>query len=160
MGRNFLGLFIVSLAALFGSTARAQPYFNDRFGYKVDLPLSFEIVNAADNGDGLSLQTPDGSARLLVFGANIPESGFAAEVARRKQLDAHDGWDITYTKSGPNWASYSGLKGGKVIYNRAISLCDDTAGYFSIQYPAVQRKQYDTVVTKLTKTLTAPTRCD
>ena len=153
--------FLFAMAFLMSATtALARPYFNDRFGYRIDLPPAFEIVNAADNGDGLSLQTPDGSAKLLVFGANILEGGFAAEVARRQTLDVEEGWNITYAKSGTNWASYSGLKGGTVIYVRAITLCADTAGYFSIEYPAAQRKRYDPVVTKLTRTLAAPKHCE
>jgi hypothetical protein len=107
MGASFSFAVALLMAA---STAQARPYFNERFGYRIDLPPAFGIVNAADNGDGLSLQTLDGSAKLLVFGANILEGGLAAEVARRKTLDGEEGWNITYGKSGTIGPATQGSK--------------------------------------------------
>lgn len=152
-------LLLLSLAAWPASAADWRPYANARFGYAIELPADFIAINEADNGDGITLHSPDGQTELRVFGANIIDDDFAAEIGGRKAMDAKEGWRIGYERAAPAWASYSGTRGKLILYVRAVALCDGAAGYFSITYPKADQKRYDPIVSYLVKTLSAPAHC-
>jgi hypothetical protein len=149
-------LCFVALPAL---AADWRPYANARFGYVIDLPADFSVTGQADNGDGMTLQSKDKAAELRVFGAAITEDDFAAEIKSRIGMDTGDGWAISYNKSSKKWASYSGARKDRILYVRAIALCNQAAGYFTLEYPKAGVKDYDPVVSRLVKTLMAPPNC-
>jgi hypothetical protein len=136
-----------------------RPYANARFGYAIDLPADFTAAGDADNGDGMTLTSKDGKAELRVFGANRLQDDFATEIRSRTEMDEKDGWTISYSRPSKSWVSYSGTRGDRILYVRAISLCHDAVGYVTLEYPKAARKQYDPVVGHLVKTLAAPPRC-
>jgi opacity protein-like surface antigen len=150
---------LLLLAASPALAADWKPYANPRFGYVIDLPSDFATVSAADNGDGMTLQSKDGKAKLLVFGANLTEENFADDTARRKQSDRDAGWAISYDKSAKGWASYSGTRKDHILYLRALALCEGAGGYFVLDYPKADAALYDPVVAHLVKTLSGPPRC-
>ncbi len=136
-----------------------RPYANARFGYAVDLPANFTIANEADNGDGMTLKSVDGTAELRVFGTNRMEDSFAAEIKGRIEMNKQDGWQISYSKPSKTWASYSGTRKDRILYVRAVALCQDATGYLMLEYPKAALKAYDPVVQHLVKTLAASSRC-
>ncbi|MGZ2482620.1 hypothetical protein ACVITL_001143 [Rhizobium pisi] len=152
-------LLMFVLAAWPASAAEWRAYANARFGYAIELPADFITANEAVNGDGILLRSQDGRAELRVFGANILDHDFATEVDSRRAIDANEGWWISYDKSAPAWASYSGTRGNRILYVRAVALCDSAAGYFSLTYLKAERKRYDLIVSHLVKTLSAPAHC-
>ncbi|MDM9647934.1 hypothetical protein [Rhizobium sp. S163] len=136
-----------------------RSYSNFRFGYAVELPEDFAVTHKADNGDGMALASTDSKAELRVFGANRMEDDFTTEIKSRMALDKGEGWTISYQQSSKRGASYSGSRKDRILYVRAIPLCDATVGYFTLEYPQAQLKQYDPVIKRLVKTLVAPPRC-
>ena len=150
-------LFLLTATPAFA--ADWKPYANPRFGYVIDLPADFPTVSEADNGDGMTLQSKDGKADLLVFGSHVTEGTLGDDVANQKQSYADGGWKITYEKSGKDWISYSGSRRDRILYVRAVSLCDGAGGYFTLEYPKAQAKLYDPVVSHLVKTLAGPPHC-
>jgi hypothetical protein len=134
-------------------------YANARFGYAVDLPGDFTVTSRADNGDGMTLQSSDRTAELRVFGTNRLEEDFAAELKSRVEIDKKDGWTISYSKPSKTSASYSGTRKDRILYVRAIALCHDAVGYFTLEYPKAALKPYDPIVQRLVKTLSALPRC-
>jgi len=136
-----------------------KPYANPRFGYVIDLPGDFRTVSEADNGDGITLQSKDGKATLLVFGSTVTEGTLGEDVANRKQSEKDEGWTITYEKSAKDWMSYSGTRKDRILYVRAVSLCQGAGGYFTLEYPKAQAKLYDPKVAHLVKTLSGPPHC-
>jgi hypothetical protein len=86
--------------------------------------------------------------------------GFSQESDLRKKFEIDDGWKFTYEKRGASWASFSGVKGDRIIYIRQIALCDDAMGNFTLEYPAAQQKRYGPVIDILVTTLKAPKHCD
>jgi hypothetical protein len=130
-------------------------YSNPRFGASVDIPPGFvNDVPASENGDGLVFHSADGQAELLVWGGNLTDEDFKldAEIRLNRELD-YD-WQVSYKKSGNDWSVYSGSQSGRIMYARSLSSCNGTqAVHFRIEYPEAQKKDYDAVVKRLSKSL-------
>ena len=128
-------------------------YHNARFGYQIDIPPSFSGVAEAENGDGGISSSADSPAELRVWGGYLTEGNFDDEVQWRIDQDITDRWIITYQKWKEFWASWSGVKGDRVIYQRAIEVCDGAAAYFRLEYDKSQVKAFDKVIARLVKSL-------
>lgn len=154
---------IIFAACVFATSVVAADfklYENGRFDYVIDLPADFKTVQTPDNGDGIGLESADGTAKLSVWGNYLTEGGFNRESDLRKKFETEDGWKFTYEKRGASWASFSGTKGDRVIYMRQIALCDDAMGNFTLEYPTAQQKRFGPLVDRMVKTLKAPKHCD
>ncbi|MGG6893761.1 hypothetical protein [Rhizobium sp. BR 315] len=154
---------IIFAACVFATSVVAADfklYENGRFGYVIDLPSDFKTVQTPDNGDGIGLNSADGTAKLSVWGNYLTEGGFSQESDLRKKFESEEGWKFTYEKRGASWASLSGAKGDRIIYMRQIALCDNAMGNFTLEYPAAQQKRFGPLVDRMVKTLKAPKHCD
>jgi len=129
-------------------------YTNTRFGYAVDVQPRFVAQGESDNGDGQVFKTP--TAVLTVFGGNVMETDFEAEVAQREQFAKDEGWAITYQVSSPQKASWSGKRGGRILYGRMIALCGGQQfASFELEYSSADLKAFNTVVDRLVSSLRA-----
>ena len=150
------------LALLFAGPGLAgdwTSYANARFGETIDIPPGFvNDVGEPENGDGLTFHSADGKAELLVWGNNLVDEDFKADGQSRVGDESADGWDVSYQKdAGLAWSVYSGSKGDRIMYARSISSCKGTqAVHFRIEYPATQKKDYDAIVDRLSKSLKPP----
>lgn len=127
-------------------------YSNERFGIEVDIPPDFVPGAPPANGDGLRFSTP--TAELAVFGSLILEGGFEREVAQRLRWASDDGWAITYQATTPSWASWSGKKGSRILYVRAISMCGgSTIGAFEFEYSEADVTAFDPIIERLVRSL-------
>jgi hypothetical protein len=153
--RIILFLFLLCSPAF---AAEWTNYSNPRFGASVDIPPGFvNDVPAPENGDGLTFHSVDGNTELLVWSNNLVDEDFAADGKSRLQGEKDDGWDVSYQKAfGNEWNVFSGSKDGRIMYARSLSSCQGTqAVHFRIEYPEAQKKDYDTVVARLSKSLKA-----
>jgi len=130
-----------------------QPYGNARFQYWIDVPPGFTGVKESENGDGGSSSSPDGRAELRVWGSYLTEGSFAAEVSWRIDQDRSNGWIIAYRKQEVNWAIWSGTKGDRIFYERAIPVCGDATAYFRLEYDKELKRAFDPIVSRLVKSL-------
>ena len=65
-----------------------------------------------------------------------------------------DGWTITYKAVTPQWASWSGTRGSRILYVQAISMCGgDIIGAFELEYSQADRAAFDPVVERLVASL-------
>lgn len=156
--------FLMLIAALlFAAPALAETwrgYANDRFGYEILIPPDLDMVAQSDNGDGATFKSSDGRQVLAVWGGNIIEGDFDYEVTTRLIALDEKSWNITYKAVTPTWASFSGSKGGQVIYWRAISLCGGTQyAMFQFDYPLSRLHALNDTVDRLVSTLAADGRC-
>jgi hypothetical protein len=140
-----LALMLLALPAI---AAGWGHYDNARYGYATDVPPGFVAEGESDNGDGQVFSTP--TARLTVFGANILAADFEAELRDRQAAATADGWAITYQVSTPNAGSFSGKKGGRILYVRAIALCRGTQlAVLQFDYSRADLAAFDPIVTRL-----------
>lgn len=141
-----LGLIIMPAFA-----ATWSRYENGRYGYSIDIPPRFSEVAEAENGDGGVSTSGDGSAELRVWGGYLVVSDFKSDVADRVQSDRSEGWTISYDSRKAGKASWSGSRGDRVFYARAVKACDDSAAYFRIEYDRTDLAAYDAIVGRLVK---------
>ncbi|MCV9963421.1 hypothetical protein OIU34_16070 [Pararhizobium sp. BT-229] len=155
-------LLMVGLCSAFPASAADgwSSYSNPRFGYSAEVPPGFTLERESDNGDGASFRSEDGRSRLLLFGATVEDDDFASEVHRRIGWDRDKGWEITYDKVTPGWASYSGSRSADILYVRGVALCDGSAAYFHIEYPHAVLKAFNSVVSRMVDGLRPAAGCN
>lgn len=148
-------ILLAVIVALIASAAFAADwghYVNERFGVEADVPPGFAAGEAPANGDGLGFSTP--TAQLSIYGSLIVEGDFESTVAQRIKWSQDDGWNITYQASTPSWASWSGKKGSRILYVRAIRMCGgEMYGAFELEYSEADLKAFDPVVERLVRSL-------
>ena len=125
-----------------------QRYENARFGYVLEVPPGFVGQGEPANGDG---QVFDGGpGRELRAYGGFALGGFEREVLRRIELARDNGLAVTYEVVTPNWASYSGTRGGRIVYARAIAICGgDALAMFELTYPSAERSRFDPLIDRL-----------
>jgi hypothetical protein len=148
-------VFII-LFALLATPALAQGwdhYDNDRFGYSIDIPPGFAGQGESDNGDGQAFAVDDKPIDLLVWGGHALE-GFEAEIAQRMAWDAEEAWNVTYQATTPRWASWSAIKGFRILYQRMVLLCDGSSyAAFRAEYSVTDSAEMDPVIERLVRSL-------
>jgi hypothetical protein len=141
---------------LLATPAAAQQwgeYENARFGYIIDVPPGYAGEGEADNGDGQIFSNPDGTQVLRVFGGNALE-GFGARVAEVMAGAREAGWNLSYERVTPDWASFSGTRDGIIVYARAIPLCAGRQfASFELHYPEGDVDEMHAVVERLVDSL-------
>ncbi|MEA2915230.1 MAG: hypothetical protein QOJ15_7311 [Bradyrhizobium sp.] len=152
--------FIIALGiglgvALSPAVAAAEPiswvtYRVPETGAAVDLPTSIFTDQAGkpEAGYGARFLTPDRRADLTVQSV-ANDTGFSpAEFLARKNPPS----DIVYKRVTPRFFVVSSFRKGKIWYDRC-----NFAGRFIhcvlINYPAAEKRQWDSVVTRISNTL-------
>ncbi len=155
-------LLILGLCAAFPTSAADgwSGYSNPRFGYSAEVPPGFALEQESDNGDGASFRSDDGRSRLLIFGTTVEDNNFAAEARQRIGWNKGEGWEITYDKVTPGWASYSGARAADILYVRGVVLCDGSAAYFQLEYPRDALKAFNDVVSRMVTSLRPAEGCN
>lgn len=149
---------VVILAVLAAGAAHAQDldtgwrtYVNARFGVSVDYPDMFSVRDPEpDNGDGQAFRTPDGGAKLTVYGSYNVNRQSARELMQAYKTD---GVNYTYSTATTNWFVLSGKKAGKIGYMRCNLGPSDVVGCFDIEYPEQQAVKWAPIVERLGRSL-------
>jgi hypothetical protein len=136
-----------------------QPYANVRFGYAIEIPPGFTMTNEAENGDGRTYASQSGRTTLSVWGTLLADLPFREDVSQQRDFYVQDGWDISYDRTSDGWVSFSGTKDGRILYHRAIQLCEEQAAFFALDYPVADRKVMDAVTVRLVKSLRPEEGC-
>ncbi|WEJ57780.1 hypothetical protein [Devosia sp. FJ2-5-3] len=149
----FLALFALSVPA---SAQEWGRYDNGRFGYSIAVPPGFVGQGESDNGDGQVFVLPGRVTSLTVWGGltGVVNNGFEVQAEASIGHDIDEGWNITYRATTPKWASWSGTKGGNILYRRMVLLCDGSAyAAFEMKYGQIDRPSMDPVVERLVGSL-------
>ncbi|MDB5528814.1 MAG: hypothetical protein JWR51_1917 [Devosia sp.] len=152
-------LIFAFLLALLVGPASAQDwghYDNDRYGYSVAIPPDFLGQGESDNGDGQEFQHRRGAQRLTIWGGllGVGNESFEAEVKWHMEQDEAGTWNVTYQAVTPEWASFSAIKGSRILYQRMILLCDrQSYAAFRLEHSARDIARMNGVVDKLVGSL-------
>jgi hypothetical protein len=149
--RHFIALGL----ALASGVAAAQPVGWSRYnvpetGAAVDLPSSIfsEDAGKPSSGYGRRFLTSDGRADLTV--QSVPNaSGDSPAVFLAKKNPPPN---IVYKRVTPRFFVVSSFRKGKIWYNR----CNFSGSFVNcvlINYPAAEKRQWDSVVTRISNTL-------
>lgn len=153
---------LLALCLLAGPASSAEwwSYTDPRFGYVIDLPPNFIFTAGLVKAeDGLVLAAEDRSATLKLFGTRLLRGDLAEEAAARMSFAEREGWRISYRKVAGRAASFSGLKGDRIVYVRGVSLCDKTAAFLVMDYRKSDMHRYDAMLMRLVRTLRASRKC-
>jgi len=147
---------MIALFALLATPAFAQDwghYDNARFGFGIDIPPGFAGAGEGENGDGQAFKAEGKPTFVLVWAGNLTD-GFESGVAEAMQFTQDEGWNISYQAATPDWASFSAVKGSRVLYQRMVLLCDGASyASFLAEYSAVDVGDMNPVVERLVQSL-------
>ena len=143
-------LVVLGTSALADSWSR---YENGRFVYGIDIPPGFSEIAEAENGDGGVSTSADGTAQLRVWGGYLVVGDFTSDVADRISSDQSEGWIVSYDHRKAASASWSGRRGDRIIYERAVKACDDSSVHFRLEYERADLDAYDPIVSRLVGSL-------
>jgi hypothetical protein len=152
-------LIFAVLLALLVAPVSAQDwgnYNNSRYGYSVAIPPDYLGQGESDNGDGQQFLRLAGAQRLTVWGGllGVPNDGFEAEVKWRMEQAEVGKWNVTYQAVTSQWASFSAIKGSRILYQRMILLCDrQSYAAFSLEYSVRDLAAMNGVVDRLVGSL-------
>lgn len=150
---------LLTLFTLLATPAFAQGwghYDNARFGYGIDIPPGFAGSGESENGDGQAFAADGRPIELRVWGGllGVLTDDFESEVTRRMAMSSDDGWNLTHQAITPGWASYSGVQGSRILYQRMVQLCDGGSfAAFSAEYSVADVADMDPVIEKLVLSL-------
>jgi hypothetical protein len=130
-------------------------YENARFGYGIDIPPGFSEVAEAQNGDGGVSASADGTAELRIWGGYLVVGDFKSDIDDSVRSDQAEGWAISYDRRKADSASWSGSRGDRIIYVRAVKACDDSAVHFRLEYDRGDLDAFDAIVSRLVRSLRA-----
>jgi hypothetical protein len=151
--RVLFTLFVVTVISATSAIAQNWQLFGVRQGgFVFDVPPEFTLEETAKNGMGASFRKQD-EATLTVWGDKLPANEFEGTITAQANKDEATGWNVSYRRITPTWASYSGVKGGLIRYFRAIQICEDRVAIFQLDYDKASKTAYDRVVTRMVKSL-------
>jgi hypothetical protein len=153
---RFVLALILGLAALPALAQVWTHYPNTRFAYSLDIPPGFVGEGESANGDGQVFYVPNGLQELRAWGGllGVATETFPEEATARLQSDMGEGWAITYQAGTPQWAVWSGMRNGYVLYQRMILLCDGQSyAAFRLTHPAADTGRMHGVVEGLVRSL-------
>ncbi|AZO41433.1 hypothetical protein EJ076_09975 [Mesorhizobium sp. M7D.F.Ca.US.005.01.1.1] len=152
MPRLVLSLFAYLFCSTLLQAQAWQPFGVRQLGFTFDVPPGFVLTQHEDQG--AAFQGPR-NAFLAVWGARLGKASFRAEIEHRMMEDEKAGWQLSYRRLTPKWASYSGVKNGEIRYVRAIKVCNDRAALFTINYSRFEKTPYDPIVVRMVRSLKA-----
>ena len=142
-------------------TGADEHYSNRRYGYSIDLPEGWS-VREADNGDGLTMTSPEHSGEILVYGTNVwpVECDDAGATTVSECADARaaaledEGFGITYQQTKGDWFVVSGSDSqGHGTYERWY-LGPGSVNALVVNFPMSERDSFDEITSDLSKSLT------
>jgi hypothetical protein len=129
-------------------------YDNVRYGYQIAVPPALFGRGEPDAHDGQVFHSNSGPQDLTVWGGFLLDKDFEGDTKRRMAALEAEGWHISYMATTPRWASYSAVRGSKVVYARAISGCGGNQyAAFNFEYPRSAIAQAKPVVERLVASL-------
>ncbi|MFP3921775.1 MAG: hypothetical protein ACLFU3_08735 [Dichotomicrobium sp.] len=130
------------------SVSEWSVYKNERFGYRLVYPQSwFEPGPVSPNGDGRAFTTPEGDARIVVFGAHNGERMSLREYRATLLEEYGDYEELTYSPIGDTWFVLSGYSGDTIYYQKVMFSCGGRIiNVLSISFPAEDKPQFSPMI--------------
>jgi hypothetical protein len=143
-----VGVFAPALA--FAGDTEWRRYVIPSTGTSVDMPVSIftDDAGAPEGGTGRRFFTEDRRADLTVQSVPNPENDSPAAFLARKRPPA----GIIYKRITPDFFVVSSIRNDRIWYNRC-NRGNGTMNCVLINYPAREKRQWDSVVTRISHTL-------
>jgi len=141
---------IVAPALAFAGDAEWRRYVIPSTGTSVDMPVSIFSSDAGppEGGTGRRFFTEDRRADLTVQSVANPGNESPATFLAKMRPPA----GIVYKRITPDFFVVSSIRKDRIWYNRC-NRGDGTMNCVLINYPAAEKRQWDEVVTRVSRTL-------
>jgi hypothetical protein len=144
-----LGLSLPSAAAL-AVGGEWERFVIPSTGTSVEIPVTIfsKATELPDGGIGRRFYTDDSRADLTVQSVANPNDDSPATFLAKKNPPS----EILYRRVTPSFFVVSSIRNDRIWYNR----CNRSGGYMNcvlINYPAAEKRQWDNVVTRISRTL-------
>lgn len=151
--------FLAAVATIAATNAVAAPftYTNERFGTVCTFPddIFTDRQPEPENGDGQEWLSADGASLICSGILNIDDDTPKGFVAAEK-ASSQPGYKVTYSRAGKDWAVLSGLKNGKIFYERRLFGRDGVIRTVWVDYPPALKSKYDPLVGAIASSLKGP----
>lgn len=128
-------------------------YKNERYGFSIEYPNVLKTkLESPTNGDGISMETYDSSAKFTVYGSNNVSKDTPASIYN-DLLKEHP--NASYKKKVDNEVVFSWVHGDKIIY-KDIVIGEGSKNTFTIEYPKDKKDYYNSVVSHLYSSFKTP----
>jgi len=130
----------------------------------IDVPISFFITRLIPSNHPViesgGLEGPM-LVSFIVAQIGMIALGYAIYQLRMGEMQLRDrieqakkdGWKISYSRVKPEWASYSGTRGDRILYVRGMWLCEDAAAFLQLEYRKQDLKAYDMIIKRMVASL-------
>jgi len=145
-----LAVLAFTPALAFAGDTEWRQYVIPSTGTSVDMPVSIftSDAGAPEGGTGRRFFTDDRRADLTVQSVPTPANDSAAAFLARKRPPA----GIIYKRITPDFFVVSSIRNDRIWYNRC-NRGNGTMNCVLINYPAREKRQWDSVVTRISHTL-------
>ncbi|MBV4419682.1 hypothetical protein KM800_10170 [Clostridium tyrobutyricum] len=128
-------------------------YKNERYGFSIEYPDILKIkLESSENGDGISLENSDNSAKFTVYGSNNVSNDTPMSIYN-DLIKEHP--NASYKKKVDNEVVFSWVHGDKIIY-KDIVVGEGSKNTFTIEYPKDKKYYYNSVVSHLYSSFKTP----
>jgi hypothetical protein len=145
-----LAIVAFTPALAFAGDTEWRRYVIPSTGTSVDMPVSIFSSDAGqpEGGTGRRFFTEDRRADLTVQSVPNPENDSPATFLAKKHPPA----GIIYKRITPDFFVVSSIRNDRIWYNRC-NRGNGTMNCVLINYPAAEKRQWDSVVTRISQTL-------
>ena len=151
-------LTIAVLSVLLGSESLAGSlqwtlYGDEQFGCVLDYPAGLFRPEAPTSDEPQRFSSPDDDVYFRIQGVENA-NGWSPQAIREKYLSADMPGDVTYDRTKSDFVVLSGYRGESIFYTKvAVSKDRQSACIFEITYPREQKKAFDKIVTRMSRSL-------
>jgi hypothetical protein len=139
-------------AAAPGSAGWGQ-YRNNEAGVAFDFPRHiFAVDSAEQDRQGTVFKSPDGRARIRVFGVANEARDTPARYLKR--IARPDEANFSYVRTTSRFFVASGTRDGMIFYRRCnFAGGSGQIGCLQLDYPQGEKRAFDSVVTRISRSL-------
>lgn len=129
-----------------------RTYQNARYNFSIAYPSTLMPEGEADNGDGQTFRSRDDTVLMRAWGSqNISnESLRAAYQAAIADFENSGGGSATYKFLGRGFFVVSGVREGKIVYQKTL-MRGGTVKTFLIEYPEALQPTYDPITARIAR---------
>jgi hypothetical protein len=155
MRPNILAIVaVISFMGTQGSAASRWTTYEDAdSNCTLDYPAGLFRPEALNPDEPRRFSSPDANVYFRIKRVKNP-NGWTPQAIKEKFLARDGPGDVTYDRTRRDFFVVSGYRGANIFYTKvALSSDRSSACVFEITYPRVQKKSFDQIVTRMSRSL-------
>ena len=126
-------------------------YYNEMYGYVIDIPKSATQADENEGGDGCYFQDPNDRALFMTY-ASKNTLGFSIDELCNMDIGVNGSPELTTNIRTKNSYAIAWTDGEKSYYHELyINEKNQTYTAFSVTYPTKKKDKYDKIISHMTR---------